>query len=74
MQKFRQSLIISEKPGICPKNWKPWRATTIIKSNTFCWNFAYVSYLTMSTIGIFSILSWTWVIKENDKNLVSLSM
>ena len=32
---------------ICLKNWK--RAPTTIKFNIFCWNFAHVSYLTMST-------------------------
>ena len=47
--KFRQSSIISEKQVICLKNWKLWRASTTIKFNTFCWNFAQVSYWTMST-------------------------
>ena len=42
--KFRQSSIISEKQVICLKNWKLWRASTTIKFNTFCWNFAQVSY------------------------------
>ena len=34
---------------ICLKNWKLWQAPTTIKFNILCWNFAHVSYLTMST-------------------------
>ena len=53
--KFRQS---SEKPGYLPKNWKLWRAQTTTKFNIFCWNFAHVSHLKMSTKGClrFSLL------------------
>ena len=44
--KFRQSSIISEKPGYLSEKLK-----TLISSKfiIFCWNFAHVSYLTMST-------------------------
>ena len=36
---------------ICLKNWKLWRAPTTVKFNIFSWNFADISYLTMSTKG-----------------------
>ena len=50
IQKFRQSSIVFEKPGILSQNLK-----TLTSSNyhtvqdIFCWNFADVSYLPMST-------------------------
>ena len=49
MQNFRQSSIVSEKQGILSKNWKFWRPPTTIEFNIFCWNFAHVSWLPMST-------------------------
>ena len=51
MKKFGQSYIVFEKPGFCLKNWNFWRAPTTIEFNIFCWNFAHVSYLPMSTKG-----------------------
>ena len=56
---------------ICLKNWKFWRGPTTITFNIFCWNFAHVSYLTMSTkgcLGFFFILFRSWVINKNVKN------
>ena len=56
---------------ICLKNWKLWRAPTTIKFNIFWWNFAHVSYLTMSTKGCseyFFILFRSWIINKNVKN------
>ena len=35
MQKFRQSSIVFEKPGICLKIWKLWWAPTIVQFNIF---------------------------------------
>ena len=49
MQKFRQSSIVFEKPGICLKIWKLWWAPTIVQFNIFYWNFAHVFYLPVST-------------------------
>ena len=42
IQKFRQSSIVFEKPGILSEN---------LKTYIFCWNFAHVFYLPMSTKG-----------------------
>ena len=47
--KLKQSSIISEKPGYLSEKLKIWRAPTTIGFNVFCWNFAHVSYLRMST-------------------------
>ena len=44
IQKFRQSSIVFEKPGILPENFK-----TILQFNIFCLNFAHIFYLPMST-------------------------
>ena len=53
--KFRQSSIISEKPGYLSENWKLQQAPTAIKFNIFCWNFAHVAYLTMCTKGFLGL-------------------
>ena len=55
------------------KNQKLWWAPTTIKFNIFCWNFAHVSYLTVSTkgcSGFFYILFRPWVINKNVKKRV----
>ena len=51
IQKFRQSSIVSEKPGILSEKLKFWRAPTTTDFNNFCWNFTSVPYLPMSTKG-----------------------
>ena len=51
IQKFRQSSIVFEKPGILSENLKLWRDPTALQFNIFWWNFALVSYLPMSTKG-----------------------
>ena len=48
MQKFRQSSIVFEKPGIFLKNWKLWQAPITMEFHKFGWNFVYVFYLPMS--------------------------
>ena len=61
--KLRQSSTI--------KNGELWQAPTTIESNIFRWNFAHVSYLTISTKGyseFFFILFRSWVINKNVKN------
>ena len=47
--KSRQSSIISEEPGDLSEKLKT--LTTIIEFNIFCWTFAPVLYLQMSTKG-----------------------
>ena len=42
-----KALLFPRNQVICLKIWKLWWAAT--KFNIFCWNFAHVSYLTMST-------------------------
>ena len=46
-----KALLFLRNQVICLKNWKLWQAPTTIKFNIFCWDFARVSYLTMSTKG-----------------------
>ena len=53
---FRQrnldkALLFARNQVFCLKNWKIWRAPATIDFNIFCWNFAHVSYLPMSTKG-----------------------
>ena len=68
--KLRQTSIISEKPGFLTEKLKTWkRAPTAIEFNIFCWNFAHVFYLVMSTkgcVGFFVCRSW--VINKSVKN------
>ena len=47
--KLRQTSIISNKTGFLSEKLKIWRAPTAIEFNIFCWNFAHVFYLVMST-------------------------
>ena len=44
-----KALWFPRNQAICLKNWKLWRASTALKFNNFCLNFAHVSCLTMST-------------------------
>ena len=75
--KFRQSSIVSEKPGSLLKKWELLRAPTTIEFNIFCWNFTHFSCLTMSTkacSGFFFISFRSWVINKNIKNLASVTL
>ena len=47
--KFRQSFITYKKPGYF--SGKFWQAPTTVDFNIFCWNFAHLSYLPVSTKG-----------------------
>ena len=50
IQKFRQNSIVFEKPGILSETFKTFYELLLpYISMVFCWNFAYVSYLPMST-------------------------
>ena len=49
LQALRLCPIMFEKPVILTEKLKTFRASTIIEFNNFCWNFTYVSYLSMST-------------------------
>ena len=51
-QKFRQSSIFFEKPGILPENLKIFTKSNYPTVHCFCWNFVHVSYLPMSIKGL----------------------
>ena len=51
IQKFIQSSIVFEKPGILFENLKTLTSSNYPIVQYFCWNFAHVSYLLMSTKG-----------------------
>ena len=42
-------LLLSRNQVFCMKNWKLWQAPTAIEFSIFCWKFAHVSCLPMST-------------------------
>ena len=46
-----KALLFPRNLAICLKNWKLWRAPTTTKFSIFCWNFAHLSYLTISAKG-----------------------
>ena len=46
-----KALLFSRNEVFCLKNWKLWRAPTTLDFNNFCWNFAHVPYLPISTKG-----------------------
>ena len=50
--KFRQSCITSKKPGYFSATF--WRAPITMEFNIFCWNFAHLSYLPVSTKQVFA--------------------
>ena len=68
-----KTLLFSRNQVFCLKdsqNRKFWRVSTTIDFNNFCWNFAHVPYLPISTKGcegFFFILFRTWVICQNQK-------
>ena len=49
MQKFRQNSIVFEKSGILSENLKTLTSSNYPIVNIFCWNFANVFYLPVST-------------------------
>ena len=51
IQKFRQSSIVFEKPGIMSENLKTLTSSNYLTVQHFLLNFAHVSYLPMSTKG-----------------------
>ena len=44
-----KALLFSRNQVFCLKIWNLWRGPTTIEFNIFCWNFAHVFYLVMST-------------------------
>ena len=51
IQKFRQSSIVFEKPGILSENLKTLTSSNYPAVQYFCWNFGHVFYLPKSTKG-----------------------
>ena len=65
-----KALLFSRNQVFCLKIWKLWRAPTTLQFNIFCWNFAHISYLPMSTkgfVGFFFILFRSWYICKKIK-------
>ena len=46
-----KALLFSRNQVFCLKIWKLWWAPTTLQFNIFCWNFALVFYLPLSTKG-----------------------
>ena len=51
IKKNRLSSIVFKKPGILFENLEVWRHSSTLEFNVFCWNFAHVFYLPVSTEG-----------------------
>ena len=70
IQKFRQSSIVFKKTGILSENLKTLTSSNYLTVQYFCWNFAHVFYLPMSTkewVGFAFISFKSWVICKNLK-------
>ena len=63
-----KALLLPRNQTICLKNWNFWRASTATKFSIFCWNFARVSYLTMSTKGCSGFFCFVNKFNKNLKN------
>ena len=58
-----KALLFLRNEVFCLKIWKLWWAPATLRFIIFCWNFAHVFYLPMSSVGgIFFILFRSWVI------------
>ena len=74
IQKFRQGSIAFEKPGILSKNLKTLTSSNYSKVQYFCWNFAHVFYLQLSTkgyVGFFKFYLDLELFAKIKKDLVS---
>ena len=49
IQNLDKALLFLRNRVFCLKLWKFWRAPTTLQFNIFCWNFALVFYLSLST-------------------------
>ena len=73
IQKFRQSSVF-EKPGILSENLKTLTSSNYPTVQYFCWNFAHVFYLPMSTkgcVGFFLFYLDLELFAKINKDLVS---
>ena len=68
MQNLDKALFLKNQT-FCLKNWKRWRAPTKIEVDNFCWNFAHVSFLSISTKVssgfFFNFVFRSWVICQS---------
>ena len=74
IQKFRQSSIVFEKPGNLSQNLKTLTSSNYPTVQYFCWNFAHVFYLPVSTkgcVGIFLFYLDLELLAKLKKDLVS---
>ena len=51
LKNLDKALLFSRNDVLCLKMWKLWRAPTTLEFDIFCWNFAPVSHLPVSTKG-----------------------
>ena len=57
IQKFRQSSIVFEKPGILSENLKTLTCSNYPTVQFFYWNVAHVFYLPLSKKGVYTFIS-----------------
>ena len=68
MQKFRQNSIVLRNQVFCLKIWKFWRAPTNLQFSIFCWNFAQIFYLPLSTKGCVRLFLFSLDLEFSEKN------
>ena len=69
-----KALAFARNQVVCLKNWKLWRASTAVKFNILCWNFAHVPVLRMSKKGCVELFFLFCVELELLIKLVSVSV
>ena len=63
-----KALLLSRNQVFCLTDGKLWRAPTILQLNIFCWNFAHVSYLPISTNGCSGLFFFSLDLELFEKN------
>ena len=71
IQKFRQSSIVSEKPGIMSENLKTLTSSNNPTVQYFCWNLTRVSYFPKARAGYFLFSLDLELFAKIKKDLVS---
>ena len=66
-----KALSFSRNQALRLKMWKLWRPPTILQFSIFCWNFAHVFYLPVSTQRVCGILLDLELFAKIEKDLVS---
>ena len=66
-----KALLFLRNQVFCLKIWKLWQAPTTLQFNIFCWNFAHVFYLPMSTKECVDFFKFYLDLAKIKKDLVS---